>query len=387
MADAKAIFAQTSSSVGRNRAEYRLAMKNKAIVELEFMPLLQQILAEQFNDSQIVVCKYGVDAELWFHIGRPPTGEPDYEATLSDGEKHLYEFQIADKSNLKFFDFKVSKIRKKKRNGEEIVHNDRKFFYVVRHEKKIGFISPSWIYENGEYGFVSAWRSYAYRVPRKIFLNKLREADDRLGEILEVVDAKKYLLDFQHKFITDQKSQLSSRLKRVVDENEKFEIVPNTIEGFFETCLIMNTIEGFPDNPDIWLIYLLTHLEREDLTPHKLAMIVFSIDFLYFGAIEKTFKFSDENQIYILRGVDLMESHIQRFTWNKSIINPRVSLLEQVRQMLFVVSYFEDWRQHVAYKWNSVATSGSVRKAGKIFEDIPDLMALKHWLESHLSET
>lgn len=386
--DGKTAFAQTSSSVERNWARHKLDMKGKAIVELEFMPLLQQMLVERFEDHQIAVRKHGAGSELWFNTGNSSTDAPDYEATFSDGTSRLYEFQFADKPGLPSFDFKASKIRRKVRGKNEYaVHREREFFYVARHEKMVGFVSPQWIYDNGEYGMVSAWKSQAYRVPREAFLNHLGEGDGRLAEILEVVEGKKYLLEFQHGFLSDQKDRLSSRLGRVVDEKEKFEIAPNTIKGLFETCLIMSSVERSPDDPDIWLIYLLTHLEKEDLTPFELAMIAFSIDFLYFGRLEKTSEFPTENRIYILRGIDLMESHIQRFTWNQSSIDSKTSLLEQVRQMLFVVSQFEDWRQHVAHAWDSIASSDAVRKARRIFEDIPDPMALKHWVERHSSRT
>ena len=58
MKDAKAVYAQSSDIQARSFREYRRDMKKKAIVELEFLPFLQGLLAPATAE------KHGADTEL-----------------------------------------------------------------------------------------------------------------------------------------------------------------------------------------------------------------------------------------------------------------------------------------------------------------------------------
>jgi predicted nucleic acid-binding protein len=60
---------------------------------------------------------------------------------------------------------------------------------------------------------VPAWRSYAYRVPKKIFESILIK-DESLSEYIERIDAKNTILNFQHQQIDIYKNQLSHLLQK-----------------------------------------------------------------------------------------------------------------------------------------------------------------------------
>ncbi len=86
-----------------------------------------------------------------------------------EGGCRLYEFQIAVEENLKFFDFKLSKVRKRKKKVV-IPHTDREFFYIAAAEERVGFIEPQWILDNGQVGGIPAWGNRTgYRVPRDVW--------------------------------------------------------------------------------------------------------------------------------------------------------------------------------------------------------------------------
>ena len=116
--DAKLIYAQSSDIKARTYIEYRKDMKKKAIAELEIKEWLENKLKEELGRKDIVVEKYGGDRFLWFLREGGITREPDFIANVGEKEKLFVEFQYTDKENLQYFDFKISKVAKKKRGGE-----------------------------------------------------------------------------------------------------------------------------------------------------------------------------------------------------------------------------------------------------------------------------
>ena len=84
--------------------------------------------------KDIVVEKYGGDKFLWFLREGGITREPDFIAYVGEKEKLFVEFQYADKEDLQFFDFKISKVAKKKRGRREkrIPYDDRIFLYILK---------------------------------------------------------------------------------------------------------------------------------------------------------------------------------------------------------------------------------------------------------------
>lgn len=60
----RTVYAQSSDIRSRSWLRYRHDMKKKAIAELEFLPFLQQILANRHGDATLRVRKHGGDALL-----------------------------------------------------------------------------------------------------------------------------------------------------------------------------------------------------------------------------------------------------------------------------------------------------------------------------------
>ena len=370
----KLTFAQSSDIRSRSGEQYRIDMKKKAISELECLPLLQQVLAEKTNDESVVVRKHGSDALRWFDLHGKISQDPDYQACWPDDRSSLYEFQIALQGDLDYFDFKVSKVRTRKK----LAHPDREFFYILKPERMLGFLSPQWIMDNGKLGAVPAWGNRtAYRVPRARFLPRLESGGKRLESVLRAIDDKTVLLDFQRGFVLGESARLGRRLRRVVDDREQFRIVPGTTPGFFETCLLMQRLDRYPEDAGVWLVYLFSFLDG-DLTPKELAQIAFSIDFLYFRAAAVAADSGDpalrsNEQRVMLRGLQRMEAEIRSYPWDTGSADPRTAPLEELRQMLFVVNLFEDWRQDVAANWEGGPPPTAVRMAERIFELVPDV--------------
>lgn len=185
--DAKTIYAQSSDIKSRTYLEYRKDMKKKAIAELEILGWLKSKLMALYPKQNIRVSKSGGDAFLWFLRKGNVTREPDYKAKIG-GKDFDIEFQYADKIDLDYFDFAVSKIVKKSRKtGKREPHHDRKILYILKNNHSFAFFDPEWVFKNGKIGFVSAWRKDAYRIPKNKFLN-IFESDSTLKSIIENID-------------------------------------------------------------------------------------------------------------------------------------------------------------------------------------------------------
>jgi hypothetical protein len=106
--DGKTIYAQSSDIKSRTYLEYRKDMKKKAIAELEILEWLESKVKQLYPKTQVKVYKSGGDKSLWFLRKGGVSREPDFIAEIE------FEFQYAEKADLAFYDFKVSKVAKKK---------------------------------------------------------------------------------------------------------------------------------------------------------------------------------------------------------------------------------------------------------------------------------
>lgn len=366
-------YAQSSDIKSRTWEQYREDMKRKAIAELECLGLLRALLVEASGDQSVTVRKHGVDEVLWFNPQAKPSGQPDYRATWSDGRERLYEFKNSTEPGLPFFDFKKTNVRRRGRAPHK-PHEDRDIFYVARAEAKNGFVSPRWVMENGHVGPVPAWGNReAYRVPRDRFLPMLSDGGDRLHAVLRTMKVKELLLEFQAGFLRNEQERLAGRLRKVVDEGVAFSIIPKTLDGFFEACFLMKHLTRFPDDAGLWLVYLFSLLDA-DMAPTRLARAMYAIDSLYFRAIDvSSHGLRDNEHRIMVDGLRQIRERIRTYSWTGGSVDPTVSPLEELRQMVFVVNLFEDWRQDVFYRWGKRPRPPEVRSAGTIFESIPEV--------------
>lgn len=375
----KMVYAQSSDIRSRTYLEYRRDMKRKGIAELEFLPYLQRILRERSDDETLTVRKSGGDAELWFARGGGGiTQDPDYEATLADGQSLLYEFQVAENGNLPYFDFKVSKVGRKPRNQPRIPHEDREFFYVIKPDNKYAFITCKWIVDNGNVASVPAWGSRpAYRVPNAVFLSVCASGGDDLRSVIRSVDDKNYLLEFQHEFLSMEGAKLSRQLQQVVDDERVFRIVPRTLEGFYHVCYLQDKLGREPDAPGVWMVYLLTFF-RNDMRSIDFARFMYALDFLYFKCVDIR-----RNEMQVLKeAIESASAYIgsrANETDGSLSTDPTQPPLEETRRLLFAANVLEDIRQDAV-----VSFGMELSKVEKIFKSIPDASLTANYIRSAL---
>jgi len=258
--DGKTIYAQSSDIKSRTYLEYRKDMKKKAIAELEVLEWLEKKVKPLYPNAQVKVYKSGGDKFLWFLRRGGVSRKPEFVAEVNDRKIEL-EFQYAQKADLDFYDFKVSKVGKKE--GDKRVPFENKFFvYIHKPLLKYAIFQPEWIVKNGEYGMVPAWRSYAFRVP-KAKLEKLLKPDPFLKSLCYVIDAKNFILNFQHELININKDKLSYLLQGAIDENRIVKIIPKDLDSFIKVGFILDNLNRVPQNANLWLVYLLSYINND----------------------------------------------------------------------------------------------------------------------------
>lgn len=358
MKDAKTVYAQSSSISSRTYLEYRRDMKQKAIAELEMLIWLKNKFKEQ--DKKIIVEKFGGDRDVWFLRNGGVTGDADYIVKYPDGKTEFIEFQYA-KKEMKNYDFKISKITPKKKNND-----NTKILYLIKPTAKFAFIEPEWIVKNSVRAAAAAWgNAPVYRVGKEVF-DKLMKEDETLAEVCDIIDKKTKILDFQHNAINASKNQLSYLLQQVVDENKIVKIMPKTLEGFFEVCFILNHIDKFPENANMWLVYLLSYAD-EELNSYELFQLIYCLDFLY-PKIELK-----ENELKtVVKNIQQILERIKSFSKNDGSYQSDKTLppLEDTRYCLFCINIMEDLIQDLLFYYGNDV---GLKPIQRIYENLKDL--------------
>ncbi len=360
--DGKTIYAQSSDIKSRTYLEYRKDMKKKAIAELEVLEWLEGKVKKLYPKKQVKVYKSGGDKFLWFLRKGGISREPDFIAEIED-KKVEFEFQYAEKGDLDFYDFKVSKVAKKKGNEREPIEN-KFFIYIHKPLLKYAIFEPEWILKNGKYGMVEAWRSYVFRVPKKKF-EKILKSDPTLKTLCLRIDAKNFILNFQHAFIDINKDKLSYLLQGVIDENKIVKIIPKDLDSFFKICFILDNLNKIPRNANLWLIYLLTYITK-DVSLEDISKIVYCIDFLY-SKIE--LKPNELSQLIgkVKELIEMIDGFYQNDgSYRSSLI---FSPLEETRYALFSINLLEDLIQDIIYYYSVT----ELKSINKIYENVRDI--------------
>lgn len=360
--DAKTIYAQSSDIKSRTYLEYRKDMKKKAIAELEVLEWLESKVKELHPRKQVKVYKSGGDKFLWFLRKGGVSREPDFIAEI-DGERIGFEFQYAQKADLEFYDFKVSKVGKKS-GGERKPIEDKLFVYIHKPLLRYAIFKPEWVMENGEYGMVPAWRSYAFRVPRDRF-EKLLVFDNSLEEICEIIDAKNFILNFQHGLIDINRERLSDLLQGVIDENKIVKVIPKDLDSFFKVCFILDNLNKIPQNANLWLIYLLSYINK-DLLITDISNITYCIDFLYSKIELKPNELAQlvgktKELLKIIKGF-----YKEDGSYRSSL---KASPLDETRYALFSINLLEDFSQDVIFYYFIT----ELNPVKKIYENVEDI--------------
>lgn len=360
--DGKTIYAQSSDIKSRTYLEYRKDMKKKAIAELEVLEWLEGKVKESYPKKHVHVYKSGGDKFLWFLRKGGVSREPDFIAEI-DNEKIEFEFQYAEKADLEFYDFKVSKVAKKKGNKRVPIEN--KFFvYIHKPLLKYTIFKPEWIVENGEYGMVPAWRIYAFRVKREKF-EKLLKLDPTLKNLCERIDAKNFILNFQHELIDINKERLSHLFQGVIDDNKLVKIIPNDLDGFFKVCFILDNINKVPQNANLWLVYLLSYINKDN-SLEDISKIVYCIDFLY-----SKIELKANELIQLVSKIKELLEKVKCFYEEDSSYRSslKVSPLDETRYALFSINILEDLIQDMIFYYSVP----ELKPIKKIYENIEDV--------------
>lgn len=357
--NAKTIYAQSSDIKARTYLEYRKDMKKKAIAELEIVEWLENKVKRIYPNKQIKVFKAGGDKFLWFLRKGGISREPDFLAQINS-QQIEFEFQYADKVGLEFYDFKVSKVVRSK-NKKRLPIQNKYFVYIHKPLLKYAIFSPEWIFKNGKYGMVEAWRSYAFRVPRKKF-EKLLKPDKSLKNICEMIDAKNSILDFQHQLIDINKEKLSHLLQEVIDENKIMKVIPKDLDSFHKVCFILDNLNKIPKNANLWLVYLLSYIDK-NRNLEEISQIAYCIDFLY---SKINLKHNELTQL-ILKIKELLriiKSYEQKDGSFKSSV--KFTPLEETRFALFSINLIEDLIQDMIFYYDIA----ELKPIKKIYENI-----------------
>jgi hypothetical protein len=337
-------------------------MKKKAIAELEVLAWLEKKIKKLYPKDKVVVTKYGGDKFLWFLRKGGVSREPDYCADISERKLNL-EFQYAGKANLAFYDFKVSKVAKRI-SGEIKPIKDKLFVYIHKPLLKYAFFSPEWIIRNGEYGMVDAWRSYALRVPKDKF-EKILKTDHALKKICHIIDIKNFILDYQHGLINIHKEKLSHLLQTVIDDNQLVKIIPKDLDSFFRICFILDNINKFPENANLWLIYLLSYINK-NIKLEDVSKILYCIDFLY---SKITLKPNELEQL--VNKINALLSQVKSYhkVDGSFCSTLKVSPLEEIRYALFSINLIEDLTQDLIFYYSV----DGLKPINKIYENVENI--------------
>lgn len=362
--DTKIIYAQSSDIKARTYIEYRRDMKKKAIAELEIKDWLQEKLRTYLKRDYIIVEKFGGDRFLWFLKGGSITRDPDFIAHIGKDKNLLVEFQYADREDLKYYDFKISKVAKEVK-GKRIPHQDRIFLYVMKNSCRYAFIKPEWIVKHGEIGVVPAWGSrQAYRVPKEIF-EKILIKDKTLNPVIKMIDAKITILNFQHQLLEIWENELSNELQKVVDEDKLVKVIPKTLEGFFKVCFILDHLNKIPENVNLWLIYLLSYANTK-MSLKEIAMLIYSLDFIYSKITSL-----EENELRDLeQKIDVLLESIKNYYDDKDGLyksSIKESPLDETRYALFSINLLEDIIQDLVIYHHSRS-----KPITKIYQNVRD---------------
>ena len=297
--------------------------------------------------------------------------------TEIDKEKTEFEFQYGggDIQDSDVFDFKTSKVGRKVKGQEKRIPKNTLFLYLFRGAPtKFAFIPAEWIFKRGLEGIAPAWGNrQVYKITGKQLLTKVQH-DPSLRKIWHYVNAKLFILDFQHELIDINKDKLSYLLQGVIDENKIVKIIPEDLDSFFKICFILDNINKIPQNANLWLVYLLSYINH-DTSLEEISKITYCVDFLY-SKIELK-----PNELTLLASKvkellgKLKALYHEDGSYGSSL---RVSPLDETRYALFSINLLEDLIQDMIFYYSIT----ELKPIKKIYENAVDVEKTYELLKS-----
>lgn len=376
--DGKTIYAQSSDIKSRTYLEYRKDMKRKAIAELEVLEWLENKMKQLYPKKKVSVYKSGGDKLLWFLRQGGVSRKSDFVAEVGEEEIEI-EFQYGggDIQEDYIFDFKTSKVGKKVKGQTGRIPKNLIFLYLFKGAPtKFAFIPSAWILKNGIEGVAPAWGNReVYKITGKQLLRRVEE-DTSLQQIWDHINAKLFILDFQHELIDINKENLSYLLQGVIDENKIVKIMPKDLDSFFKVCFILDNINKVPQNANLWLIYILSYIDG-NISLVDMSKITYCIDFLY-SKIELK-----QNELTQLVGKiqDLLRRtkifYKEDGSYRSSL---KESPLNETRYALFSINLLEDLIQDLLFYYPVT----NLKPIKKIYENMEDIEKTYRLLQNSL---
>lgn len=143
-----------------------------------------------------------------------------------------------------------------------------------------------------------------------------------------------------------------------------FKIIPKTLEGFYRSCFILDSIGKYPENSPLWLVYG-TSLCSKNLDSYQRAQLMYSLDYLYARLSNPS-----NNEIKAFVGaMKTFSVYIEETQTNNFQTSVDLSPREEIVNFLFVVNLYEDLIQELRYA-NGIEDFLPVNK---IFQSVKDM--------------
>ena len=135
---------------------------------------------------------------------------------------------------------------------------------------------------------------------------------------------------------------------------------PGTLEGFYRVCFLLDRIGKQPDDPVVWLDYLMSFF-NDAMSAVELARYIYALDFLYF-------KCRSVQENAITQAMAYIERRFATAGEGMLTTSPNEAPIDAMRQIVFAINLIEDIRQDAAVNFG--AATPQVRT---IFDTIPDV--------------
>ena len=184
-------------------------------------------------------------------------------------------------------------------------------------------------------------------------------------QIWDSINAKLFILDFQHELIDINKENLSHLLQSVIDENKIVKIIPKDLDSFFKVCFILDSINKIPKNANLWLIYLLSYI-GENNSLDDTSKITYCIDFLY-----SKIELKPNELTHLVSKIKEVLKNVKMFykkdgSYRTSL---KISPLDETRYVLFSINLLEDLIQDIIFYYSI----SELKPIKKIYENIEDI--------------
>jgi hypothetical protein len=389
--DARTSYAQSSDIRARSWLEYRRDMKKKAIAELEIKDWLERIMRKLYPEERVFVEKSGSDKFLWFLRAGGISREPDFEANIGRLKLKL-EFQYANQPDLRQYDFKVSKVAaKNRRTGRRDAIQGKKFIYIHMIMKKFALVDTEWIMRNGEIGAVPAWGSReAYRVPHERFESLLQEDPD-LPALIESINAKLRLLEFQFSQFQMFAADLGREIGNAINNGTFMTISDDNLPSIFRACMLLSVLNTPPTDPE-GIMHKVARLVNSSMNLRDVSLATYCLDFLYFSVpppIQSEGKILDPDILdglsrMIHQLISVIQSYYNTDGYYSS--NSESSSIVDTRYAVFSINLLEDVIQDLIHHYGTTDFA-SFTPINKIFSGIPDVAKVSNFVHNTLRDS